>query len=243
MTSTVSTTATATVLDPAALAAVELVVLDLAGTTVRDDGVVERAFAETARRTGIAADDALEPAMQYVRDTMGQSKIEVFRSLAGGDEPLAQRANEAFEAVYAEFVRADGVEPMPGAAELIDELRASGRSVALTTGFSPVTRDAILDALGWRVDAALSPADAGRGRPAPDLVLAAVLATRASSVGGVLVAGDTESDMGSGRNAGAGIVVGVTSGAHDRARLESAGADVVLDGVEALRAPFAAARP
>ena len=227
----------------AAIVPVELVVLDMAGTTVVDDGIVEQAFERAARRTGLASTRPLEESLQYVRDTMGQSKIEVFRYLTRGDEDAAHAANTAFEAAYAELIDEIGVDPIAGAGDAIDALRASGIKVALTTGFSPVTRDAVLARLGWQVDAALSPADAGRGRPAPDLVLAALMATGASSVASVVVVGDTMSDMRSGRNAGAGLVVGVTTGAHNREQLEAAGADVVLDSVRELAAlPQLAAR-
>ena len=214
--------------------AIELVVLDMAGTTVVDDGVVEQAFARVADRVDLGPTLTRDEALQHVRDTMGQSKIEVFRHLTGGDEPLAQRANEQFEVAYGELVDELGVEPIAGAGELVEALRASGVSVVLTTGFSPVTRDRLLDQLGWAVDAALSPVDAGRGRPAPDLVLTALLRTGASSVAAVAVVGDTVSDVLSGRAAGAGLVVGVTTGAHTREQLTEAGADVVLDGVHQL---------
>ncbi|MCJ0702449.1 HAD-IA family hydrolase [Frigoribacterium faeni] len=199
-----------------ASAPVELVVLDMAGTTVVDDGVVEQAFARVADRVDLGPALTRDEALQYVRDTMGQSKIEVFRHLAGGDERVAQRANEQFEIAYGELVDENGVDPIEGAGDLIDALRASGIAVVLTTGFSPDTRDRLLDALAWQVDAALSPVDAGRGRPAPDLVLAALLRTGTSSVASVVVVGDTVSDVRSGRAAGAGLVVGVTTGAHTR---------------------------
>jgi len=228
--------ATAPAPAPAATASapVELVVLDMAGTTVVDDGVVEQAFARVADRVDLGPALTRDEALQYVRDTMGQSKIEVFRHLAGGDERVAQRANEQFEIAYGELVDENGVDPIEGAGDLIDALRASGIAVVLTTGFSPDTRDRLLDALAWKVDAALSPIDAGRGRPAPDLVLAALLRTGASSVASVVVVGDTVSDVLSGRAAGAGLVVGVTTGAHTRERLLAAGADVVLDSVRDL---------
>ena len=41
------------------------------------------------------------------------------------------------------------VAPMPGAAELFRACRAAGIKVCLATGFSPVTRDALVAALGW----------------------------------------------------------------------------------------------
>lgn len=217
---------------------IELIVLDMAGTTVADDGVVERAFALAAERSGIASGDDFAAALQYVRDTMGQSKIEVFRVLADGDDDAAQHANAAFEGAYAELVASEGVAEIAGAADVIRELRAAGASVVLTTGFSPVTRDAIIDALGWHdlADAVLSPADAGRGRPHPDMPLTALLRTGASAVDAMVVVGDTSSDIASGVNAGAGFVVGVLSGAHDRDALEAAGADAVIDSITELPA-------
>ena len=217
---------------------IELIVLDMAGTTVADDGVVERAFALAAERSGIATGDGFDAALQYVRDTMGQSKIEVFRVLADGDEDAAQHANAAFEGAYAELVASEGVAEIAGAADVIRELRAAGASVVLTTGFSPLTRDAIIDSLGWHdlADAVLSPADAGRGRPHPDMPLTALLRTGASAVDAMVVVGDTVSDIASGVNAGAGFVVGVLSGAHDRDALETAGADAVIDTITELPA-------
>lgn len=215
---------------------IELVVLDMAGTTVLDDGVVERAFQRAAERTGVADRMGWDAALQHVRDTMGQSKIEVFLHLADGDRTRAEEATAAFEQAYAELLAEDGAEPVPGAREMLESLRAAGKKVMLTTGFAPVTRDAILDGLGWHdlVDAAFSPVDAGRGRPHPDLVLTAMLAAAVSSVDAVAVVGDTASDVRSGRSAGAGLVVGVLSGAHHQAALEAAGADAVIADVTAL---------
>jgi len=220
---------------------VELVVLDMAGTTVRDDGVVESAFQRAAERTGVADRMPWDDALAHVRDTMGQSKIDVFTHLAGGDVAAAHRATAAFEGAYAEIVAEQGVTPIAGAADAIQGLKDAGLAVALTTGFAPVTRDALIDGLGWRglVDLALSPVDAGRGRPAPDLVLTALLRTGTSSVAAVAVAGDTVSDVESGRRAGAGFVAGVLTGAHDVRALTAAGADAVLSDVTALRGSLA----
>ena len=217
---------------------IELVVLDMAGTTVRDDGVVERAFQRAADRTGVASRLPWEDALSYVRTTMGQSKLDVFTHLAGGDAVAASAATAAFEQAYGELVVEEGVEEIAGAADVIRALRADGITVALTTGFAPVTRDAILSALGWHdlVDFALSPIDAGRGRPAPDLVLTAALRARVTSVDRIAVAGDTTSDVQSGLRAGAGLVAGVLTGAHDRTTLEAAGAHHVIASVADLPA-------
>ncbi|MBO0516803.1 HAD family hydrolase, partial [Streptomyces beijiangensis] len=183
-----------------------LVVLDMAGTTVADGGLVEQAFSAAAWQMG--ADP--ESMIGYVRATMGESKISVFRHLFGGDEGLAQTANAAFEAAYGERVAAGLIVPIPGAREAIERLRGEGRSVVLSTGFARVTQDAILAALGWEglADFTLCPADAGgRGRPYPDMVLAAFLRSGAADgVQEIAVVGDTSYDMLSGARAGAGVV-------------------------------------
>lgn len=219
---------------------IELVVLDMAGTTITDDGIVEQAFQRAAERTGIAERMPWDEAIDYVRVTMGQSKIDVFTHLGGGDAAAAERATAAFEGAYAEIVAEQGVEEIPGAASTITALRDAGLKVVLTTGFAPVTRDALIDALGWHdlVDLALSPVDAGRGRPAPDLVLTAALRMKVSAMSAVAVAGDTASDVATGRNAGAGFVAGVLSGAHERDALASA--DAVLNSVVELPDALAA---
>jgi phosphoglycolate phosphatase len=205
--------------------------LDMAGTTVRDDGTVMEAFTSAIATQNLTV-KAFQAAMRDVRSTMGQSKIEVFRRILG-DEEAAQRANKTFEDHYAAAVAAGAVEPMPGAVDTITALREAGVRVCLATGFSPATRDAIIDTLGWAplIDLALSPADAGRGRPWPDLPLTALLRLRGGAVSELAVAGDTTSDVESGLRAGAAVVAGVLTGANTRADLERAGAPLVLDTI------------
>ncbi|MFH9370203.1 phosphonatase-like hydrolase [Streptomyces anulatus] len=215
-----------------------LVVLDMAGTTVADGGLVEQAFSAAAQRLGVRpGSDEHARQLAHVRATMGESKISVFRHLFG-DEDRAQRANTAFEEAYGELVDAGRVAPVPGAREAVERLASEGRTVVLTTGFARPTQDAILAALGWQdlVPLTLCPADAGgRGRPFPDMVLAAFLRTGAvDDVRRTAVAGDTSYDMLSGVRSGAGIVAGVLTGAHDKDRLTRHGATHVLGSVAEL---------
>ncbi|MFP3381067.1 HAD hydrolase-like protein, partial [Bacillus sp. SIMBA_069] len=77
----------------------------------------------------------------------------------------------------------------------------------------------------------LSREDAGRGSPFPDLALTALLRAGASSVEGMVVVGDTPSDIAAGVAAGAGLVVGVLTGRYDEQALLDAGADAVLPSV------------
>ncbi|MGC9666235.1 phosphonatase-like hydrolase [Planosporangium sp. 12N6] len=208
--------------------------IDMAGTTVHDEGLVDQAVTVALAGQGVAPGTAEYDRMRaVVRKTHGQSKIEVFRLLLGGDEQRARAANETFEEAYGLLVDDGAVTPIPGAVEAIEALRSAGVKVALTTSFARATQEAIIEAVGWRglVDLALSPADAGRGRPYPDLVLVAALRLGADDVRRVAVVGDTPLDMIAGRRAGAGLVAGVLTGACDRPTLLAAGATHVIGSV------------
>jgi phosphonatase-like hydrolase len=217
--------------------AIALAALDMAGTTVADDGVVERAFREALDEVGgPPGESAVGDPDAFVLRTMGQSKIVVFTALFSGDTNRAERANAAFEAAYDRAIDRGDIGPMPGAVEAMAEMRAGGVRICLTTGFAPATRDHIIEALGWSgsFDLALSPGECGRGRPWPDMILTAVLRLQIEDVRAVAVAGDTANDLLSGWRAGAGIVAGVLTGAHGRAELETAPHTHILSTVAEL---------
>ncbi|MFI1463650.1 phosphonatase-like hydrolase [Nocardia carnea] len=215
---------------------IALAVMDMAGTTVADDGAVIAAFDDAATAVGLpATGPERDNARRYVLDTMGQSKIVVFRALFGSEHKAAE-ANAAFESAYQRYVDEGAIKPIPGAEEAIAKLRAGGIQVALTTGFSRSTQRRILTALDWTevADLVLAPADAGRGRPYPDLVLTALLRAEVDDVRRVAVVGDTASDITSGLRAGAAIVAGTLTGAHNAQTLREAGATHLLDTVAEL---------
>jgi phosphonatase-like hydrolase len=215
-----------------------MVALDMAGTTVADAGAVEEAFQQALDAVGIKAGDLAADPGEYVRRTMGQSKITVFTELLRGDRHQAELANAAFEDAFDRAVDRGEVSPIPGAEEAFSALRGAGMRLCLTTGFSPATRDRIISALGWQgsVDLALSPADAGRGRPWPDMILTAVLRLRIDDVAEVTVVGDTTSDLLAGTRSGAALVVGVLTGAHSRLELGQAPHTHLIDSVADLPA-------
>lgn len=212
---------------------IQLAVLDMAGTTVADDGLVIGSFEAAATAAGLPADGPeRDHARQYVLDTMGQSKIVVFRALFGTEE-LAQRANAAFESAYESAIDAGQAAPVDGAAEAIARLRDAGVKVALTTGFSGPTQTKLLAALGWQsiADLVLAPGDGVRGRPYPDLILAALMRLGADGVGNVAALGDTSNDVDSALRAGCAIAAGTLTGAHDEKQLLDAGATHVVKSV------------
>jgi phosphoglycolate phosphatase len=208
---------------------IELICFDMAGTTVNDRGLVLEAFRRTIEELDVVGEEAAS-AEAYVIETMGQSKIEVFSVLF---DDRAEAANEAFERHFVKAAHEVGVSEVPGARDAVERLKSRGFAVALTTGFSPSTREVLIDLLGWSdlFNLRVSPADAGRGRPAPDMVLLCALKSRVSAVQTIMVVGDTASDMQAGRRAGVGQCVGVLSGTDDQMRLLASGADVIVNSV------------
>ncbi|MEU6715130.1 HAD family hydrolase [Nonomuraea sp. NPDC046802] len=213
---------------------IALAVLDLAGTTAQENGIVEKAV-RTAVHT--VTDGNTPPHLAERFHAMrGGSKIDMFRHILDRDEHLAHRAHDLFEQDLLERIRAGQVQPIPGAADTLAHLRDRGIRTALTTGFSPTVRDELLDVLDWRplIDLALSPQDAGRGRPHPDLIWTAALRLHADSCTSIAVVGDTSNDLHAGTRAGAGIVAGVLTGAHKREQLELAPRTHILNTVNDL---------
>ena len=216
---------------------VEMVAFDVAGTVLNDDGLVIAAFKN--------AFEATQPDLwpthgeqwtQYAIDTMGQSKIHVFTELLG-DAEKAHTANVAFEESYVSEIAEVGAVPIAGAEDLFKYLRAKGVAIALTTGFSRSTLDTLLIELGWKdlIDISVTPGEAGRGRPHPDMLQKAATTLGITNPASVIVVGDTAADMQAAVSFGAGQAIGVLTGAHDEHRLHDAGATSVINSVADLK--------
>ncbi|OMH37576.1 HAD family hydrolase [Tersicoccus sp. Bi-70] len=214
-----------------------LVCLDMNGTTVEDDGLVLECFGEALASQGVVPGSAAHQTMlSFVEQTMGSSRLEVFKRLFGAAPEPARAANRVFERGYAAAASGGRVRAVDGAVDVLLRLRDEGVHVALTTGFSRQTQNQILDLLGWTglVDLSLCPDDAGRGAPYPDMVLTALLALDLDDVRAVMTVGDSRAAVLAGHRAGAGANIGVLTGPHAEADLIEAGADVVVPSVRAV---------
>lgn len=191
--------------------AVDLFVFDLAGTTVVDDDHVLRAFLRTAATAGLA------PQPAALRRYMGWHKERVFATLlveAHRAPDAAAELARRFEHEFAALVATDPLRPTPGAEAALRALDAAGVRVAFSTGFSRATADLVLGAMGWRRFPSVASDEVAHGRPAPDLIVAAMARTGVRDPARVGVAGDTPVDLEAGAAAGARLIVGVGCGTH-----------------------------
>jgi phosphonatase-like hydrolase len=199
------------------MSSIDLVIFDLAGTTVNDGGTVLSAFRGTLTRFGLPFE---EHELQAVR---GANKLAVFRQFAArglGPGPDAVRvtreAHEAFTEELLHEYRTGPLETIEGAETAMAALKERGLKLATNTGFGRAIADTILTRLGWRglLDGEVCGDDVPAGRPAPFMIYLAMERAAVTDVRRVLAAGDTPLDLQAGTRAGCGGVVGVLTGSH-----------------------------
>jgi phosphonatase-like hydrolase len=201
----------------------DLIVFDMAGTTVNDEDGVNRCVRESLAGFGIQA------TREAVNEVMGIPKPQALRHLivSSAHAELVNRLetiHEDFVERMIRFYHTDAsVREIPGAGQTFARLREGGIKVALDTGFSRDIVDVVLERLGWNrpgiVDATVSSDEVARGRPHPDMVFKAMEKLGLGDARRVGKVGDTPSDLQEGTSAGCGLVVGVTGGSHTAEQL------------------------
>jgi phosphonatase-like hydrolase len=212
---------------------IELVVFDMAGTTLYDGDAVSTCF--SAALAGVE----VFPERAAINAVMGLYKPEAIRRLlhASGrsfDESSVERIHADFVERMRRYYATDpAVKEIPGAARVFGELRRAGIKIALNTGFGRAIVDEILPRLGWSsaVDAVIASDEAPRGRPHPDMIHLLMGRLGIADAQKVAKVGDTPVDLEEGINAGCGLVVGVTTGAFRRPQLEACGRGVIVESV------------
>jgi phosphonatase-like hydrolase len=208
---------------------IELVVFDMAGTTVYDGDAVNASFRAALAARGIEANPAL------VNQVMGLPKPEAIRILLEQDRQQrgASPTPAQIHAIHEDFTKrmrnyyaADpAVREIPGAAAVFAALRRAGIKVALNTGFFRPIADVLLTRLGWCapavIDADVTSDEVPRGRPHPDMIRHLMTRLGIADARRVAKVGDTKADLEEGTNAGCALVIGVITGSFTREQLQA----------------------
>ncbi|MBI2809155.1 MAG: HAD hydrolase-like protein [Planctomycetes bacterium] len=212
---------------------VDLVVFDMAGTTVYDGDAVSDSFRAALSAVGVVPDPIA------VNNVMGLHKPEAIRILLAAAGRTV--SDQVVDAIHADFVQRmthyyktdPAVREVPGAAAVFRQLRAAGIKVALNSGFSRGIVDVILDRLGWThaIDASVASDEVPKGRPDPAMIRTLMQKLNLQDAGRVAKVGDTPVDLAEGFAAGCGVVIGVTTGSFSRAQLEEHRHTRILDSV------------
>src|ERR1044072_8828935 len=149
---------------------IQLVIFDIAGTTVRDTGNVAKAFIDAFNEFNI------DVPVTTVNQVMGFRKIDAIRMLLPGENTLlTEQIHAAFTRnMIAIYENDPGLKPLSYVEDIFQQLKQQGIKIALNTGFTRVVTDTILQRLQWNVsqtiDMVVCSDEVPEGRPQPFMI-------------------------------------------------------------------------
>jgi phosphonatase-like hydrolase len=225
--------------------ALELVIFDLAGTTVFDDRDVHKALQKALR------DNEVDVTLEEANEVMGIPKPVAIEKLLLlkhlGKKVITEewidQIHQRFKIYMIDFYQNDAsVREKEGVSELFSFLREHGIQVGVDTGFDRSITQPLLDRLGWErndlIDLSITSDEVPRGRPFPDMIFKSMALTGVNNPEFVAKVGDTVSDLEEGTSAGCGWVIGVTDGAFSREQLMKGRATHLIDDVREVKTVF-----
>jgi phosphonatase-like hydrolase len=217
---------------------IKLVVFDIAGTTVKDDQEVSKAFQAALKKYNYHIElNRIDPLMGYEKTLAIKQILLLIESDTGKITP------ELIGDIHKEFVQQmirfyqyePGIEPLPHAEETLAALRAVGIKVGINTGFSRDIADTIVTRLQWHekglIDYVVGSDEVELGRPHPYMIQKMMKEANITDPLEVVKVGDTEVDVREGQSVGCKYVIGVTTGAFTREQLEPYNPTHIIDDI------------
>ncbi|HRK26141.1 MAG TPA: phosphonatase-like hydrolase [Chitinophagales bacterium] len=217
---------------------IKLVVFDMAGTTINEHNVVYKTLHSVINQNGYTF-----TLNQVLEQGAGKEKKQAIAdTLSLHNKPVKP---EETDALYAQFLAALNdaylhmeVTPMPGTEELFAYLRSKKIGIVLNTGYNRPTAELLLAKLNWQqgihFDHLITASDVPRSRPFPDMIWLAMQYHQLTNPLNVTKIGDSTVDIEEGIQAGCGLTIGITTGAHTRLQLLQAKPTAVIDHLSEL---------
>lgn len=212
---------------------IELLVLDMAGTTIDEDNVVYKTLMKAVNDYGYNV--SLE---KVLLSCAGMEKLEAISSLLkeiGGNEEDAAAIFENFSDQLKTAYQNLEVKPINGVENFLIKMRSQDKKIVLNTGYTSEIALQLLEKLGWKenthFDALITADDVSASRPSPEMILLAMKKFNIQEPEKVLKAGDSVIDIEEGKNAGCGVTVAVLSGAQSKAELEKSNPDYIFNTI------------
>jgi len=220
---------------------IEMVVFDMAGTTVDEQNVVYKTLHKAIQNFNVEV--SLETVLEYGAGKEKHKAIkDVLTHLNSDKLKDSQTIFDNFKKLLAVAYEFLEVKPIKGVEKVLLNLRSEGVKVVLNTGYDRKTAALLLDKLQWdekiHYDALITASDVVNGRPHPDMIFQAMELFGITDASKVLKAGDSAIDIEEGKNAGCGITVGVLSGAQTKVQLEKEKPTYVLESLVNLKDTF-----
>lgn len=220
---------------------IQLVVFDMAGTTVDEGNVVYKTVQKVINDEGYAV--SLNDVLNYgAGKEKYQAIFDVLTHCTNSDtiELTAQKAFSNFKPALERAYASLDVKSFEGTETLFTDLRNNNIKVVLNTGYDFITANNLLTKLGWSVgetiDAMVTSDDVQNGRPDGDMILKAMEITGIKDPEKVLKVGDSAIDIEEGKSANCGMTAGVLTGAQTREQIQHANPTLILNSLTELRA-------
>lgn len=211
----------------------------MAGTTVNEGNLVYKTVQKVVNNEGFSV--TLDEVLKHGAGKEKHKAItDVLTATTGSTDvsEIADRAFSKFKPALEKAYDESEISAFEGMENFFSKLKSKGIIVVLNTGYDRKTAGKLLAKLNWiegnQYDALITSDDVVNGRPNPDMILKAMELFKINDAAEVLKAGDSEIDIQEGKNAGCGITVGVLSGAQNKAQLEAAHPDYILNTVTGL---------
>lgn len=220
---------------------IQLVVFDMAGTTVTDKGNINEVFRQAFANAGLPEVDE-----QDVDAVMGYRKKEAIKMIVEKYKPGLETDEKFIDSIHEDFTNRmvsfyendEELKPLPFAEKVFRKLKDHNIKVALNTGFTRAVTTPILKRLGWDdvafIDEVICSDEVDEGRPHPFMVQSLMEKLHVKDAEDVAKVGDTKVDILEGINAGCGLIIGITTGAYKKEELLRYHPDYVIDSLEIL---------
>lgn len=215
-----------------------MVVFDMAGTTVDEDNVVYKTLQQVINKEGynfslktVLAAGAGKEKLQAIKDILKLGNPQ-------RDEKFAKNLYAVFDRELEKAYNTIDIQPQDGAETLFESLRKQNIRIVLNTGYNDSTARRLLTKLNWKegdqIDALVTATSVKRNRPYPDMIQLAMKQFDITEAKYVIKVGDSDIDIQEGQNAGCGLAIGITTGAHTQLQLEAANPDYVINHLSEL---------
>lgn len=223
---------------------IELAVLDMSGTTVKDKGEITEAFRKAFEDKGYAIPE------EKIAAVMGYKKTDAIKTLLEEFAEDKTVINETYinelhrdfiDSLIGYYKNSGELEAMPYAEDTFEFFRKNNIKIGLDTGFFSDITNVIIERLGWikngLIDHVISSDEAAAGRPYPFMIQELMKRTNVTDPKKVIKIGDTEVDIKEGRNAQCLLTIAVTTGkSYTKEQLELYKPDFIIDSLQELPA-------
>lgn len=217
---------------------IQLVIFDMAGTSIDEDNLVYKTIHQTL------VDQGVEVTFEQVLALgAGKEKWQAIYDILWAEEkaePSRDQVDQLYQRFQLSLSEAYATAPMqvfPSVRKVMEALRHKKIKIAFNTGYSREIAELILSRVGIEIgrdiDLLITADDVDRGRPHSDMIDVVCEQLQVDQKACIKI-GDSAIDIEEGKNAQCKWNIGVTTGAHNRAQLSAAEPDYIFDDMSEL---------